>query len=285
MSAVPAPSLPSLAQPWHARLRLAVALRASRSVLVDNRHEGPLRIQKALYPEGGDCAQLLMLHPPGGIASGDELDIRLDVGADAQALLTTPGAGKWYRSAGRVARQNVLMRADAGARLEWLPQETIVFDGAIAEQRLRVELAGDARCCGWDIVVLGRQARDESFRHGAWSQQIEIIRDGRLLWKERSALRGGDALLEARVGWQGRHVAGLMWAVGTPFTEELVEACRAIETPELAFGVTQVQPGLLLIRALGRSAERTRAAFAAAWAALRPSLMGRAAQVPRIWRT
>lgn len=286
MLALPQAALPvALRPPWQARIELAVAAESGRSLLRHCRHRGPLRVQKALYPDGPERVQLILLHPPGGIAGGDELDIDVEVGRGAAALLTTPGAGKWYRSAGRVARQRVVLRIGSGATLEWLPQENIVFDAAVTEQSLRVDCAADARCCGWDMAVLGRRARGERFTQGRWSQRIELVRDDRLLWMERARVDGGDALLDAVVGWNGLHVSGLMWWIGADPGEDLLDAVRALPAAGLRYGVTAPQPGLLLLRALADSAERLRHLFTAAWMILRPALLGSAAQAPRIWST
>lgn len=271
---------------WHARIRMQVDSQDGRSRLRDCEHAGPLRIQKVLYPQGGQLAQLLLLHPPGGIAGGDQLSIQLRVEPGAHALLTTPGAGKWYKSGGDIARQDVVLQVAPGAALEWLPQEAIVFDQAVAEQTLTVDCSGDARCCGWDIVVLGRQARNERFMAGRWSQRIEIRRDGQPLWLERSRIAGDDELLRSVVGWNGHHVSGLLWATGFTPDESLIDQCRAaVEQDGVIAGVTFLPDGPLLVRVLGSSAEQVREALTRAWALLRPSLLGVAAQTPRIWST
>jgi len=257
-----------------------------RSRLRDCEHFGPLRIQKVLYPQGEHVAQLLLLHPPGGIAGGDQLSVQLSVEDKAHALLTTPGAAKWYKSGGDVARQEVVLKVADGAALEWFPQEAIVFDQAVAEQTLTLDCSGDARSCGWDIVVLGRQARNERFIAGRWSQRIEIRRDGRLQWLERSRIDGDDELLKSVVGWNGHHVSGLMWATGFVPDEALVEQCRAgVDQSDVIVGITVLPDGPMLVRVLGSSAEQVREALTRIWTLLRPPLFGVAAQLPRIWST
>src|SRR5262249_47376317 len=151
---------------WRARLALHIERDGTRSRLAQRAHEGPLVVQKPLYPEGDAVCQCIVVHPPGGIAGGDALEIDVDVGEDAWLQLTTPGAAKWYRAAGLRATQDVRIRIAAGATCEWLPQATIVFDGVDAASALRVDLAADSAYLGWDIVCLGRTASNERFAHG-----------------------------------------------------------------------------------------------------------------------
>src|SRR4029450_13927281 len=85
---------------WEARLDLSFARDASRTVLAARRYLGPLRVQKALYPEGPEICQAIIVHPPAGIVGGDRLAIAIDVGTRAHAQITTPGAAEGYGSAG-----------------------------------------------------------------------------------------------------------------------------------------------------------------------------------------
>ena len=98
---------------WLASLTLDFAAKDGRSYLAKRQHNGPLVIQKTLYPEGDAVCHGIIIHPPGGVAGGDELILNVNLKADASALLTTPGAGKWYKANGHVSRQNV--RLDVGA--------------------------------------------------------------------------------------------------------------------------------------------------------------------------
>src|SRR5262249_46992016 len=109
---------------WHATLQLALQRDGARCVS-HVRHEGPLRVLKTLYPEGDAIAHRVTVHPPGGIVGGDRLDITLDLQAHAHAVLTTPGATRFYRSDGAPAAQQVRATLADGARLEWLPLETL----------------------------------------------------------------------------------------------------------------------------------------------------------------
>src|SRR5688572_33317155 len=118
---------------WRAHLALEFERRAERTVLASRRHDGPLVVQKALHPEGDAVCHAIVVHPPAGIVGGDELVIDVRASHGAHAVITTPGAAKWYRSSGAVARQHVRLDLGQGAAMEWLPQESIVFDGAIAD--------------------------------------------------------------------------------------------------------------------------------------------------------
>src|SRR5258705_7801205 len=113
------------AQRWRARLALDFERRDERSVLASRRHDVPLVVQKPLYPEGDPVCHAIVVHPPAGIAGGDELEIDVRVAPRAHALLTTPGAGKWYPSSGPLARQRVAIDVAVDARVVWLPQGTI----------------------------------------------------------------------------------------------------------------------------------------------------------------
>ncbi|MDQ7989973.1 MAG: urease accessory protein UreD [Candidatus Dactylopiibacterium sp.] len=270
---------------WHAHLDLLVEARHGRSVLSRNRHEGPLRVQKALYPEGDGVCQILMLHPPAGIAGGDRLRIDLCMAAGAHAQLTTPGAGKWYRSAGPLATQDITLDVAPGATLEWLPQEAILFDQARARATTTLRLAEGGRCIGWDILCLGRQASGERFTQGSFRQRLRLERpDGRPLWQESLHLTGSDAALEAAVALGGHRVWGALWVAGPHDAPALVAALRALDMQGTACGVSAL-PHVSILRVLAHCAEDARHALEAAWATARPHLLGRAARAPRIWST
>ena len=282
--------LPSVqpAPAWHAELHLAFARAGGRTVLRDNRHCGPLRVQKALYPEGEGVCQAVVLHPPSGIAGGDHLLISAIVGAGAHAQLTTPGAGKWYRSGGAEASQRIELAVEEGAALEWLPQESIVFDGARAHMETRVRLAAGSRFIGWDILCLGRAAAGEHFTHGRFDLLCRIERDGAPLWLERGGFDGADPMLASPAGWAGHSVGGTLLCAFPDLPRQaagLLEALRAIAPDDGAgHGITAL-PGVLVARYLGDNSEAARRWLARLWQILRPACCGRPAVPPRIWNT
>jgi urease accessory protein len=269
---------------WRAELALGFERRGEATRLARRRHEGPLVVQKPLYPEGEPVCHVVVVHPPGGIAGGDALEIALDAAAGAHALLTTPGAGRWYRSSGAAARQRVSIRLAEGAALEWLPQETIVFDAAIAGIETAIRLAPGARVIGWEIVCLGRTGSGERFTRGSCALRTEIWRDGVPLWLERGRIEGGSPLLDSPAGLAGRPVFGTLYASFPGIGPAHVAACRE-SAPASGEGAVTLLPGVLLARYLGGSSEAARRWFARLWGALRPAAVGREAREPRIWGT
>jgi urease accessory protein len=279
---------PELTANWHAELRLGFARDGERTVLRDNRHRGPLRVQKALYPEGEAVCQAIVLHPPSGIAGGDHLAIGVDVAAGAHAQLTTPGAGKWYRSSGADASQTLTLTAAEGATLEWLPQETIVFDGARARMDTRVALAADSRFIGWDILCLGRAAAGERFANGRFDLFCRVDRNRQPIWHERGNFSGDDAMLASPAGWAGHTVCGTLLCTFPELPQQaaaLLEALRAIIPVDAAMHGISALPVILIARYLGDSSEAARLWFAELWKILRPACCGRPAILPRIWNT
>jgi urease accessory protein len=270
---------------WQARLRLGFERRGARSVCHERRHFGPLRVQRPFYPEGEEVCHVYVLHPPGGVVGGDELDTEVEVNGAAAALLTTPAAGKFYRSDGRLARQRQTLRVAAGASLEWLPQETIVFDGAGAAMATRVDLRGDARFTGWEILCLGRPGAGEGFALGTVSQAWEIRRDGTPLFMERAVYDRDGMALDAAWGLAGQPVCGSLVCVGD-YAESIdeISAVTAALQPEGLFSVTQLAE-VLMCRYLGPHSEEARRCFACTWEILRPLALQRPACAPRIWAT
>ena len=269
---------------WRANLHLQFERRDARSVLATRRHDGPLVVQKALYPEGDAVCHAIVVHPPAGIAGGDELVIDIRVAKGAHTLLTTPGAGKWYRTPGPWARQSIAIEAQDEAIVEWLPQETIVFDGALANLSMDVNLQGDARYIGWEILCLGRKGSGEGFERGQCRFSAALRRDGRLAWRERGRIGPDGIVAKSRAGLGGHSVAGTMIAAACVIEESLVTACRE-ESPRSGEGAITKLPGALIARYLGDSGEAAREYFSAVWSRIRPAVAGRAAIAPRIWST
>ena len=282
--------MPSTPRQWLASLALELAPRAGTTALVRCEHQGPLRVQRPFYPEGELC-HIYWLHPPGGLVLGDELRIQVTACEQSQSLLTTPSAGKIYAVKGAAQQQktHVNLQLANESCIEWLPQETLVFEGANAELTTRIELSASARFWAWDIVCLGRPAAGEAFTKGQCVQRLEVWREGLPLLIEHNRLVGGSEFLAAPWGLQGGNSLGTCVASVAPSRDQL-DALRS-QLAELApaenghsWGLTQ-KGELFIARYLGNSASHCRLGFELLWRQLRPLLNNRPACAPRIWAT
>lgn len=273
------------AREWKAWLRLGFAKEAWGTALVDREHCGPLRVQKPFFPEGDAVCHVYVLHPPGGLVQGDSLSIAVTVGQDAHALLTTPAAGKVYRGGNVPAGQTVVANVEARGVLEWLPQETIVYRGARAQLRTRINLGDDAKVLAWEMVCLGRPAAGETFDEGECELQFEVSRNGVPIHIERNHLRGGEPVLQAAWGLRGFAAMGTM--VIFPATLALLETARVLchGGEDAALCSATLVEGALLCRMLARDGVQVRERFTRVWEALRPLCLHRPGSAPRIWAT
>lgn len=274
---------------WQARLNLGFQLRGPRTILGRCAHQGPLQVQRPFYPEGETVCHVAILHPPGGVVGGDELRLEAQLDPGAHALLTTPAAGKFYRSAGPLARQIQYLTAAPGAALEWLPQENIVYNGARLQTLTRIDLQGDARFLGWEMLCLGRPAADEILTTGECRQTLELWRDGEPLYLESGRYSGGDPVLNATWGLQGQPVTATL--LSTPVMPGWVAALRTGGESFTALAVAgeiatvTALDGVLICRYLGPSATRARRWLILAWSLLRPLMLNRPACPSRFWNT
>jgi urease accessory protein len=285
--------------PWHGSLALAFRLAETRTVVRD-RHEGPLRLLKSLHPEGDPACHAVVVHPPGGIVGGDRLAIGIEVGPGAHALATTPGATRFYRTTGEPASQSVAAHVAPGARLEWLPLETLAYDGCDATSAVEVTLAagvdghGPAEAMGWDVVALGLPASGAPFERGRWTQSLQVSGPAVRRWIDRGTTCAEDRrLLGSPLGWDGERVLATLWfASGAPLAadrlEALLRAARecAEATPLAArTGATAPQPHVVVLRALAPCVEPAHALLQAVWADWRRVAWDLEATPPRVWRT
>ena len=278
---------------WSASLELDYRFETHAGIartLVRDRHDGPLRVLASLYPEAETVCHNVLVHPPGGVVGGDRLAIAIDVGAGAHALVTSAGATRFYRSAGAAASQTVHARIADGARLEWLPLETLAYSGCEVENRATFELAPAAQAIGWDVLALGLPASDAAFERGRYVQHLAL--PGR--WIERAVIAADDRrLLDSPLGWAGRRVLGTLWiAHGTRFEPALVErlldaahAAAAAHPLERLAGASATHDGIVVLRVLGPRVEPVMQLLARVWALWRETAWSLPACAPRVWRT
>lgn len=268
---------------WQAFLQMRFAKQHGKTVLAQRSHKGPLQVQKAFYPEEGGACHVYVLHPPGGIAGGDELNIAVSAEDQTHALITTPAANKFYRSNGAIAQLAQTLCVTGDAVLEWLPQEAIVFDAACVHSATKVMLDDKSVFFGWDITCFGRPAAREKFITGHYRNRFEIWRNGMPLWFEHTVLSGDDPMMNATFGMRGYSVTGTFVYAGQA-AHALPRLRDITKTEDALFAVTQLK-NVLLCRYLGHHAEQARMLFMQAWKILRPLVIQCDAQAPRIWHT
>lgn len=214
----------------------------------------------------------------GGVVGGDSLSVIFDVGAGADAVHSTATAERIYRSIGPPARMDIALKLDGGARLDWLPQETILYSGARLHRRFEIDIAPDAHLLMAEIVVFGRVAHGEVLGKGELRDQWRIRRGGRLVFAEAVRLdrHVADALARPAVA-AGARSAGLVVAV-SPNAEDRLESLRAAQAGARADCGASAWNGLLTARFLGTPEDVRRDIIRAV-----EMLAGRA--MPRTWMT
>ena len=282
---------PTASLGWHGHLQLDYRRQGDRTIALD-RHHGPLRVLQRLYPEGDAVCHQVLVHPPGGIVGGDVLALDATLAPGSHALITTPGATRFYRSAGPLARQQVRADLAPGARLEWLPLETIAYNRCQAQNHLRFSLAPGAQMIGWDVLALGLPAAGAPFVAGCFEQHLALPG----VWLEQGRIDGSDRLLlDSPLGLASHSVMATLWlaeapglVLGRERNEALIDAARALiaasALPDTA-GVSAPAESLLVLRALGHSVEPVMALLQQVWACWRQVHWGLPPCPPRVWRT
>lgn len=276
---------------WLAELKLGFVAGPKNTVMKDFSFKGPLRVQRPFYPEGTPC-HVYILHPPGGLVSGDSLKIDIECLQGSHAVLTTPSAGKIYQadSCNVEQQQQVNLLIDS-ATCEWLPQETIVFNGANGGLQTNIELSHDSKFIGWDMYCLGRSAGNKPFETGRVVQTLKVTCAGQPLLVERQVVRGGSEELSQSYGFSGFSVSGTLIVYGLEAPEESVlwlrESIERLSNDQAIRGMIAVtqRMGVLLVRYLGPCSEEGRQLFTHCWKRLRKQLLGLEASEPRIWFT
>jgi urease accessory protein len=274
------------------------AREAARKTVCQFLHNGPLRVLQPLYPEGDAICHTVLVHPPGGVVAGDVLDVSLEVTEGAHALITTPGATRFYRSDGAVAQQQLTARIAQGARLEWLPLENIAYPGCIAENLARFEVVPGGVVLGWDITALGLQAAGQAFESdlsGRFTQDLRLQAGGQDLWLERGVIAANDArLLDSPIGFAGRRFIATVfyWAGETiplALRDRLLDAAReAASAPPhgraTLAGATAPHARGVVLRAVAHEVESLTQLCRAVRGAWRQEAWGLPATLPRIWK-
>jgi urease accessory protein len=276
---------------WQGHLQLTYRHQQGQTQAIEHQGTAPLKVQRSFYPESTAICHNTILHTAGGIVGGDKLNIDIDLQSRSRAVITTAAAGKIYGSNGAIATQKIVQNIGEHACLEWLPQETIVFDGAIFHQHLRVNLAATASWLGWEINRFGRTARGEKFTSGVWTSATEVYRQGTPIWIDRQLLVGDESIDSANslagypivgtLAWIG---VGLLDSPDRMVSKDLVDAARSLFAGDPSkIGVTRLTEGMLC-RYRGDSTTEVRRWFTAVWHLLRHSFLQSPPIHLRVWQ-
>lgn len=272
---------------WNATLALDYTHQAGKT-LAHFRHSGPLRILQSLYPEGDAICHNVIVHPPGGLVGGDTLDLAFSAAPGTHGLITTPGATRFYRSAGEPALQRTRLDLQAGARMEWLPLEAICYNGCLAENHLTMTLAPGAELIGWDVTALGLPAASLPFESGSFRQHIEMPG----VWLERARMDAEDTLLmNSPLGMAGnRCLASLFFVAGSKLERHrrqlALDCAREVmqaHALSASAGATSPDGQVVVVRVLSPVVEPAMALLKQVWQAWRTQLWQLAPSTPRIW--
>ncbi len=265
-------------QQWKAHLQCRFQPGPVRTI-VRREHIGPLTIQRPFYPEG-DLAHVYILHPPGGIAAGDHLRLSINSEINSAALVSTPGAARFYRSDNGIAAVRQDIECNGGS-LEWLPQENIFFSGCEARLNTRITIKNKAALAWWEINCFGRTQGKVPFSDGSVHNTVQIFADSNLLLRDRLVV-DSTLGLNMSCGLRSNSVTGTL--VLTPVQIESLDIVRKLIGDIDGFSST-IFDGLLLIRYLGNSSESAKSGFIRIWSGLRESINNRPPHRPRIWAT
>ncbi len=229
------------------------------------------------FPRSSSPCEAAIVNTGGGVAGGDSYRLSLELGENAEVETTTPSAEKIYRSDGRAACVVTRLAIEPGARLFWLPQETLMFEGARLERRLDVDMASGAVLLIAESLVFGRLAMGESRIEASLKDSWRIRRDGELVFADETRLNHAGAALDRKaVGAGARALATIVAAAPNiearlpDLRAELDAAGDGVEAGASAFD------GLIVARLLSASPNRLRAALIA-------SIVALGARKPRLW--
>lgn len=262
---------------WNAELTLRFVQRINKTQIGARRHFGPLLVQRPFYPEGAPC-HVYILHPPGGVVGGDRLTLNIHLEPGSHALLTMPGATKFYRSAGPTSLLKQHFHLAENSTLEWLPPGSICFPGARVALQSRFTLAPGARLLAWETLCLGRPVMGETFSHGALDSRLQVDMPDDPGLHERLRIDGGRLDKLAGYPLQATFCAA-------PATTDLLDQVRALLVDLPAPAGATLLGQLLVVRLLDHDNQRLQTTLQRIWHCLRPAVIGLAPCPPRIWAT
>lgn len=269
-------------QNWSALLDLELRAGEVKTHLHPKKRYGPLSVQRPFYPEQDYC-HVYLLHPPGGVVGGDQLDLNVSAGAQAHALFTTPGATKFYLSAGDTALVKQQISLQSGSSVEFLPQENIYFPGARVYCHTELNVDAGSVAMLWEKHCFGRPANHETFSHGQVTNELSLRSQGCLIFNEKQRIDEHE--INRSSGLRGNPVYGTLLVYAEGLSGDLVDSLRQIKPAQGVCGITRTRKELLLVRYMGVSTADLNRYFVQLWDQIRIVVLNRNSCHPRIWNT
>lgn len=282
---------------WDGELALSLDTNSKgKTVLRNKKQNGPYTLQRPLYPEGDVC-HLILLHPPGGLVEADTLRLKVQAQSNTHTVITTPSAGKVYCCSQHFAGQAQTFFVDDSACLEWFPQETILYEASKSDLKTRVELTGNAKFAGWEILCLGRPISNDLFETGHVRQHLEVLRDGQIQFQERFDYQAdsdlGQTMFRSSWGLQSMRCLATFIIAGASKDQlnavnKLIEQSMSDGGPfgdvPFKIGVTLIGD-VLICRAIAEQSRFIKDAFIQIWSEIRFNVVEKNMYFPRIWNT
>mgnify|MGYP000412740288 CR=1 FL=1 len=275
----------SIQDGWKGFLSFTFVESGNRTVVKDKKHFGPLVLQRPYYQEI-NRPSVLVIHPPGGVVGGDVLEVDILMKPGSRGLVSTPAATKFYRSNDRLAKQTQKISMSTDCELEWLPQETLFFNQSISENKLTFNLQEkNNRLIAWDIVGLGRPARNEGFNDATLFQSLELFIANELVFIDRLQIENNSSLINSASGLNGNMLSAtaLFYKNDSEAMKKLASLLQNIDW-SASVGITNIND-LVVLRVLTQDLDQIKSILYQAWEVARPVVMNVPAMKPRIWNT
>jgi urease accessory protein len=267
--------------------RITVDADQGRTRLRDLYQSDPCRV---LFPRpaAGAPFEGVVVTTSGGIVGGDRISIHIDAGNNSDATITTQAAEKIYRSAGPDSRITIDLTVGGDSVLEWMPQETILFDGARLRRTTTIHVAPASRLLCGEMIVFGRRARGEKFTHGLLHDSWRITESGRLIWADALHLADDiDAIMNRASSFDGAASLGMLVYRADDagrHLDEVREILRELHDDRCRTAASCLG-SLLIIRFLGTDAAAVRGAVTDFWSGFRAAVLDLPANLPTVWNT
>ncbi len=269
-------------QNWSARLDLELSAGEVKTHLHPKKRYGPLSVQRPFYPEQDYC-HVYLLHPPGGVVGGDQLDLNVVATTQSHALFTTPGATKFYLSAGETALVKQQFSLQADSSVEFLPQENIYFPGARVYTHTQMDVSPGSVAMLWEKHCFGRPANDEPFSHGQVTSELSLRSEGHLIFNEKQRIDANE--INRSSGLRGYPVYGTLLVYAQGLEDKLIDRLRQTQPEKGCCGITSTRSELLIVRYMGESTADLNRYFIQLWDQIRIIALNRNSCHPRIWNT